>query len=187
LRWLNGAWIRENLSPEQLADRLHAWAFNRENLLKILPLAQTRIETLSDFAPLASFFVSGALPIQESDFVDKDSDKDAIAKILQFVLWRLEALSDWQRDRIFDEVSKIASGLNLKIKACMGPLFVAISGSRSSVSVIDAMAIIGPDMTRARLRHAVDVLGGISKKRTKELEKEYAELSRATLVNEGVV
>ena len=185
LRWLNGTWIRENLSPEQLADRLHAWAYNRDNLLKILPLAQTRIETLSDFAPLASFFVSGMLPVQPTDFDNKDFDKDTTAKILQFVLWRLEALNDWKRDRIFAEVSDIANALNLKIKACMGPLFVAISGNRSSVSVIDAIAIIGPDMTRARLRHAIEVLGGISKKRTKELEKEYAALSQAPAADQS--
>ena len=185
LRWLNGTWIRENLSPEQLADCLHAWAYNRDNLLKILPLAQTRIETLSDFAPLASFFVSGMLPVQPTDFDNKDFDKDTTAKILQFVLWRLEALNDWQRDRIFAEVSDIANALNLKIKACMGPLFVAISGNRSSVSVIDAIAIIGPDMTRARLRHAIEVLGGISKKRTKELEKEYAALSQAPAADQS--
>jgi len=185
LRWLNGTWIRENLSPEQLADCLHAWAYNRDNLLKILPLAQTRIETLSDFAPLASFFVSGMLPVQPTDFDNKDFDKDTTAKILQFVLWRLEALNDWKRDRIFAEVSDIANALNLKIKACMGPLFVAISGNRSSVSVIDAIAIIGPDMTRARLRHAIEVLGGISKKRTKELEKEYAALSQAPAADQS--
>jgi glutamyl-tRNA synthetase len=40
------------------------------------------------------------------------------------------------------------------------------------------MAILGPDMTRARLRHAVNVLGGPSKKEAKRWEKEYRELSK---------
>ncbi len=179
LRWLNGTWLRENLSVEQLADRLHAWAFNRDLLLKILPLAQTRIETLSDFAPLASFFVSGMLPLTPTSFDNKDFSAERLPEVLQFVLWRLEALQDWQRDRIFAEMKQLADALQLKIKTLLAPLFVAISGSASSVSVIDAMAIIGPDMSRARLRHAVEVLGGVSKKRLKTLEKEYAELSRA--------
>jgi glutamyl-tRNA synthetase len=179
LRWLNGAWLRENLSIEQLADRLHEWAFNREMLLKILPLAQTRIETLSDFAPLASFFVSGMLPLAITNFDNKDFSSERLPEILQLVLWRLEALQDWQRDRIFAEMKQLADALRIKIKILLAPLFIAISGSSSSVSVIDSMAVIGPDMSRARLRHAIEVLGGIGKKRIKALEKEYAELSRA--------
>jgi len=39
--------------------------------------------------------------------------------------------------------------------------------------VIDAIAILGLDLTRARLRHGVTVLGGISNKQLKSLEKDY--------------
>lgn len=178
LRWLNGVWLRENLTIEQLADRLHAWAYNRDYLLKILPLAQARIETFSDLAPLANFFVAGMLPLTPASFDNKDFDKERLPEILQLVLWRLEALQDWQRDRIFAELKQLADALAIKIKQLLAPLFVAIAGSAASVSVIDSMAIIGPDMSRARLRHAIDMLGGVSKKRLKVLEKEYAELSR---------
>src|SRR5690625_7512650 len=52
LSWLNGLWSREDLTTEQLADRLRDWALNRDNLLQVLPHAQSRMETLSDFAPL---------------------------------------------------------------------------------------------------------------------------------------
>lgn len=180
LRWLNGTWLRENLSIEQLADRIQEWAFNRELLLKILPLAQTRIETLSDFAPLASFFVSGMLPLTSASFDNKDLSAERLPEVLQLVLWRLEALQDWQRDRIFAEMKQLADALQIKIKVLLAPLFIAIAGSSSSVSVIDSMAIIGPDMSRARLRHAIDVLGGVGKKRLKALEKESTELSKFT-------
>jgi glutamyl-tRNA synthetase len=39
------------------------------------------------------------------------------------------------------------------------------------------MAILGPDMVRARVRHALEAAGGVSKKQLKKLEKEYQELS----------
>ena len=55
----------------------------------------------------------------------------------------------------------------------MAPLFIAIAGSTSSFSVMDAMVLLGSDMSRARIRHAIDVLGGVSKKQLKKLEKEY--------------
>jgi glutamyl-tRNA synthetase len=36
--------------------------------------------------------------------------------------------------------------------------------------------LLGPDMSRARVRHAIEVLGGVSKKAAKRLEKEYQSL-----------
>jgi glutamyl-tRNA synthetase len=177
LRWLNGTWIRENHTPEQLAERLHEWTFNRDYLLKILPLAQKRMETLSDFAPLASFFVSGMPAIDATSFA-AFPDTEQLLRNLHFVQWRLESLQDWQRDRIFEVLKDLATRLDVKIKDFLAPLFIAISGSASSVSVIDAMAILGPDLSRARVRHAIDTLGGASKKQLKVLEKSYADLNR---------
>ena len=39
------------------------------------------------------------------------------------------------------------------------------------------MALLGPDMSRARIRHAIAVLGGVSKNAMKQLEKDYQSLS----------
>ncbi|KZY84398.1 hypothetical protein A3742_31390 [Oleiphilus sp. HI0071] len=55
----------------------------------------------------------------------------------------------------------------------MQPLFVAVAGTPNSWSVVDSMVMLGPDMTRARLRHALNVMEGFSKKETKRVEKEY--------------
>ena len=38
-------------------------------------------------------------------------------------------------------------------------------------ALLDAMEILGPDLTRFRLRQALDLLGGVSKKENKEWEK----------------
>jgi glutamyl-tRNA synthetase len=38
------------------------------------------------------------------------------------------------------------------------------------------MEMLGPDMSRARIRHAIEVLGGVSKKAMKRLEKEYQQM-----------
>jgi len=38
------------------------------------------------------------------------------------------------------------------------------------------MGLLGPDMSRARLRHAINTLGGVSKKAAKRLEKEFQAL-----------
>ncbi|MCB1668485.1 MAG: glutamate--tRNA ligase [Porticoccaceae bacterium] len=174
LSWLNGLWIREDLSPQQLLERLQQWGLNDDYLLQIIPHAQQRIETLSDFMPLTGLYFSGQMPITESAFADIKMSSDELLKALQFALWRLEALRHWERDLIFTEMKNLADVLGIKLKDFFTPLFIAIAGTTASISVIDSMAILGPDMTRARVRHAVEVLGGVGKKKLKALEKAYS-------------
>jgi glutamyl-tRNA synthetase len=179
LRWLNGVWLRESLSVEQLADRMQRWAYNREQLLAVLLHAQKRMEVLSDFAPLAAFLVSGTLPISETDFEGVRVEREELLRRLQFALWALEELRQWEREQVWQTLKGLADALGLKIKDFLAPLFIAIAGSSASFSVVDAMALLGPDMSRMRIRHAIELLGGVSKKAAKRLEKEYAALAAA--------
>ncbi len=176
LSWLNASWIRENLTTEQFADRLHHWLLNRDYLMKFLPMAKERVERLSDFAPMAAFMFSGMLELLPENFAHKKLDVADIKKVLQFTLWKLEQLRHWQRDAIFAEIKGLANGMGIKLGDFNHPIFVAIAGTPNSWSVMESMEILGPDMTRARLRHAVEVLGGVSKKESKRLEKEFAAL-----------
>ena len=95
-------------------------------------------------------------------------------RFFQFALWRLEALDEWSRDAIWESLKVLADTQEIKIKDFLAPFFIAISGSRASFSVVDAMELLGAEMTKARIRYALEVLGGVSKKEAKRLEKEYS-------------
>ena len=177
LRWLNGCWIRENLSTEQFAEQLVAWAYNKDYWLPALAHFQQRVETFSDLAPAASFLVSGELPLTLEQFTAASKlSREEQVKILQFAQWKLESLNQWNKDILFNELKGLATKLNIKVKDLLAPVFVAIAGSTASISVVDSMAILGPDISRVRLRHAIEVLGGVSKNQAKVLEKEYQAL-----------
>ena len=173
LSWLNGLWIRESCTPEQLAQKLKEWAFNEDYLMPILPLIQTRLEVLSDIVKLADFFVAGQLPITADQFEFPKLESVQVRKILQYSLWQFEAARHWDRDTISQTLSGLSQFMELKMKDFMMPMFVAISGRAAAPSIMDAMVILGSDMTRARLRHALDLLGGPSKKEAKAWEKEF--------------
>lgn len=179
LNWLNGLWIREDLDAYALAQRLHDWALNRENLLAVIPHVQQRMSTLSDFIPLVGFMLSGQLNLTKDSFAGLKLDEEACLKVLQFTSWRLETLSEWNRDAIFAELKSMADATGIKMKDFFAPIFVAIAGTTASISVTDSMELIGSDMSRARLRQAIDALGGVGKKVAKRLEKEYQALEPA--------
>ncbi|MFC6672583.1 glutamate--tRNA ligase [Marinobacterium aestuariivivens] len=176
LSWLNGLWLRENLSPEQFAARFQEWALNPEFLMQIVPLVQQRVEKFSDVAPLAGFFLAGMIELDTSKFEHKSLQTEDIRKILQFASWQLDNERHWHKDQLFQQLKKLADGMGYKIRDFLFPLFVAIAGTSQTVSVMDAMAILGPDISRARIRHALNLIGGPSKKEGKRWEKEYAAL-----------
>jgi len=95
---------------------------------------------------------------------------------LQFALWRLETQRDWHRDALNELFVQLAADMNVKIRDLLNPMFIAISGKPVSPPLFDSMSILGPDMVRARVRHAITALGGVSKKQAKKLEKSYREL-----------
>ncbi|MBQ14818.1 MAG: glutamate--tRNA ligase [Gammaproteobacteria bacterium] len=173
LDWLNGKYIREDLSSADFIEQYAQWAFTSEKMEAIVPLLQQRVERFSDVAPLGNFFFSGQLEITREAFTHKQLDEAQLLRILQFTLWQMEKLGDWQRDVIEQELHKLAGHMDIKIRDFLFPLFVSISGNAVSTSVIESISILGLDITRARLRHGIGILGGISKKQAKIMEREY--------------
>lgn len=177
LRWLNGLWLRENLSDEQFMARLKDWWFRPEALAQLVPHIKGRAEVFSDVAPMAAFMFSGMLGVTAEQFVHNKLEESDIKRVLQFTLWRFEAQRHWSKDALFADVKALSKAMELKMGDFMFPVFVAIAGTPNSWSVMDSMAMLGPDVTRARLRYALEVLGGFSKKEIKRVEKEFAALS----------
>ena len=177
LKWLNGRWLREDLSIEQLAENLHQWAFNKDALIPVLEQFQPRMEVYSDLAPAAAFLFAGMMDISEEDFAKASKlEQDKILELLQFALWSLEALRIWEKDAIFSALKALAAGMDIKLKDFLAPVFISIAGTTSSISVMESMVLLGPDISRARLRHAIDALGGLGKKKLKKLDKSYTAL-----------
>ncbi|MDP0563169.1 MAG: glutamate--tRNA ligase [Candidatus Endonucleobacter sp. (ex Gigantidas childressi)] len=185
LSWLNGSWIRDNLTNDEFADRLRDWRLNKEYMMSFLPLAKERVETLSDFAPMVAFMFSGTLNLTPESFKYKNLDETEVRKILQFTLWQLEKQCHWSKSNIFNDIKHLSKAMGYKLGDFNHSIFIAIAGTPHSWSVMESMEILGPDMSRIRLRHAISVLGGLSKKERKTLEKEFKALGSIPVTIEG--
>jgi glutamyl-tRNA synthetase len=179
LTWLNGRWLRESLSDDDFIDRLVEWRFNRDQLQRVIPLVKERVDVFSQLAPMTAYLVEGMPEISAESFAASKQSEDELKRSLQFALWVLEAQQDWQSASLQSALKALAEAMDIKIRDLLGPLFVAVSGRPISPPLFDSMAILGADMTRARVRHALNALGGVSKKLAKRLESEYRTLGRA--------
>ena len=121
--WLNGQWLRE-LPVEQFAVEVRKWAFNPEYMMKIAPHVQQRVETFSQIAPLAGFF----FPVHcaRSALFAQEARCDAGAPVMQLILWKLEALRQWEKERITACITQVAEHLGFKLRDVMPLMFAAI-------------------------------------------------------------
>ena len=179
LTWLNGRYIREDLDTQAFAKRIQEWALNEDYLMKIAPLVQQRVNTLGDLGFLSAFFFANQVdPSIEELKASTKKDDEVLLRIFQFGLWRLEALKSWKSEDIQGIFKNLADDMDLKIRDVVKPYFVAISGASSSTPLFDSMEVLGSDLSRVRIRKAIEVLGGVSKKAAKRLDKEYRVLGK---------
>ena len=177
LQSINARWIREGLTPEQLATHIQRWALNPQRLMPLIPLFQDRIETLSDIVPLVGFIFSPPPTLKLDELTGPElPDADALLRMLQITLWQLESLQQWDAEQLSQRLRQTAQMLQMKLRNFMKPLFPVVSGSASSTPLFDTLAYLGPDLGRMRLRSAIEQLGGLGNKRLKKLQKEYDQL-----------
>ncbi|HEX4869444.1 MAG TPA: glutamate--tRNA ligase family protein, partial [Moraxellaceae bacterium] len=181
LSWLNSVWLRE-MSVGELLQAFGRWA-GQDYLARVAGQIQPRIHTLSEAVGWAAFFFAGNIATTPESFAHKKLTPDEVRRILQTALWELDVLRTWNHDSISALLQRIADALGFKLRDFMFPFFVAMAGSPSSTPVMEAMSILGPDITRYRLRQALAVLGGVSKNEAKEWEKAW----RAAQAGGGVV
>jgi len=89
-----------------------------------------------------------------------------------------DELRQWDSATLFATCESLATGLELKVRDFLAPIFVAIGGKAVTLPLFDSMALLGADVTRMRLRSALASLGGVSKKEAKRFEKSWQQISR---------
>ncbi len=176
LRWLNARYIREDYDAASLSKLLRDWALGPEYLEKIVPLAQPRLETLSDWGFLTAFFFADRVPVRAEELTLKGKESADLANIFQMSVWMFDELSSFDAKSIEGVLRSLSEKLDIKLRDLTRPFYVAITGSKASTPLFDSIALLGRDLTRTRLREAIELLGGLSTKKTKALEKEYRAL-----------
>jgi glutamyl-tRNA synthetase len=174
LDWINGRYLRERLTPETFAERVRSWAGTEsDRWRRLAALAQPRVERLSDVAPLLAFLLAGRLNVTREALVSGKLDETQTRRVLALAMWTLDALSEWNVGGIEFAVDRVSGALGRKPREIARPLYVAITGSATSIPLYDSMELLGRDMTRERLRGALEVLGAPSKREQDDWRREF--------------
>jgi len=171
LDWLNGRYLRERLDAAAFVERVRAWAFAPERLLRLATLTQSRIERLSDLGPLLAFLFAGRLELNVEQLRGGKLEDLAMRQAYWLAMAEFDALPAWHMKEIEAVLRRVADAIGVKFRDAVRAFYVAITGSPTSIPLFDSMEMLGRDMVRERLRGALDVLGLPSKKEQDEWEK----------------
>lgn len=179
LTWLNGQWLKHSLSDEQYQQRLMEWMCSESFFVSVLPQLKSRIDVFSEAGQWLQPLWAKDVSLSEDDLGALGLEHDVLTNVLQFLMWRFESCESWNRQVIEQEIRWVAKAVGLQLKDVMPLVFVVLSGARQAISAFDLAVLLGPDRTRARVRAGLDVIGGVSKKGAKRLEKSYQEALRS--------
>ncbi|MEC8619273.1 MAG: glutamate--tRNA ligase [Pseudomonadota bacterium] len=174
LRWMNGQYLRA-LDAEAYAEKVQEWLLNKDRLRDLIPLVQERAERLSDLLPLVDYLLGTRRALKPEDFAHKKLEREQVVKVIHHTLALFDRKRSWQRDDLYESIKALAEQCDLKLREFLFPLFIAISGREVSLPLFDSLIFLGPDLSRGRLRDALEVLA-ISGKERKRLDKALDQL-----------
>lgn len=176
LQAFNGRLLRA-MKPDELLKRLKDWGLNDQTWQKILPLAQPRLNQLSDLVPLAAYLFTDRPAYASSTLPAGGVEGARLVQLLRIAQWEIEKSSAWTLAAIKTIFAQIAEKETLKLKNLLPSFFIAISGAAVSLPVFDSMLLLGRDMTLRRIQYALEALEAqgfaLKKDRLKEFEKDY--------------
>lgn len=179
LKWLNSRYIREDYSADDLWKHLWEWRLNPDYLAKMVPMMQNRMHTLGDFMPACAFLLATDVSYESDMLVPKKRTISELPEVLQTVSLRLELCETWTVDDLKKAMEDVAAFWQWPIRDVTHMLFVAISGSNVAPPLYDSMTVLGRDVSRRRILNALDLTGGLGKKKLKKLEKRWTDWLRS--------
>jgi glutamyl-tRNA synthetase len=151
LRNLNGRYLRQ-LDVDDLKARLEE-LLGRDDIPRVaVEIAQEKMQTLSDFWPLAAFLVER----QETDPAAWDKVmKDGAAERLAQAREALAGVDPFDTDHVEEALRRVVEQTGAKPKDVFQPVRVAIAGTTVSPGIFESVAALGKDETLARIDDAL--------------------------------
>ncbi|MDR1625413.1 MAG: glutamate--tRNA ligase [Spirochaetia bacterium] len=174
LEWFNGVYIRER-SDEALKNDLLPFlrdaglvgnpASSREEelLLGAAPIIRERLRFLTDAADMLGFVFREPQPYGAEELLPKKMGAEETAKILsaaRSLMFPAEGKNFFDKTDEENEAGfrALADRLETKLGNVLGPLRVAVTGSRVSPPLFESIRLVGEEKTLARIDAAIKLL-----------------------------
>ena len=166
LTHLNGEYIRamplgafiEACRPWMVGDRAPwtAAQFDEATFAAMAPVVQERVATLGEVPAMVDFLFLDEPVIDEEAWDRAVSRDDAAVAVLSGAVEAYTALvGSWTRDALYAATQEVGERVGRKLAKAQAPIRVAVTGRRVGPPLFEALEVLGPDRTLARLDAAL--------------------------------
>lgn len=165
LEWINGVYIREKLTSDELAARLRkpledaGYTVDEALLRQVAPIVQTRIKTLNDVVAMAGFFFSPTFtPPAAQAVIQKKMDAESTKRALEASLPVVRSVEPFTTSALLEAFTVLGQELSLSNSQMFGLLRVALSGQTVSTPTFETMEILGRAESISRIETVIGLL-----------------------------
>lgn len=158
LRWYNGKYLREVLSAEEVAKRLHDFLAAHKTDLPlddyfraVTGLMTPRLEVLGEFMDKTPYFWSEEYPVNEKAQKALDDAQELLPELAA----RLKNLPTFDAPSIKGMFHAYAEEKGLKLGKVMPPVRAAVAGTMESPDLPELLAVLGRERVAQRVQRAV--------------------------------
>jgi glutamyl-tRNA synthetase len=143
-------WLSGDRAPWPDAD------FDEAVFARLAPVVQERVATLGEVPAMIDFMFLEQPVIDEEAWVKAVTDDEQAGTILAAAIGAYESLTgDWTHDALYSATQSLAEGVGRKLGKAQAPIRVAVTGRRIGPPLFEALEVLGPERTLARLRTAL--------------------------------
>jgi len=169
LTHMNGEYIRA-LSVADFIAACRPWlegasvpwptaAFDPAAFEAMAPVVQERVAVLGEVPAMVDFLFLDTPVFDPDSWAKAMAGDDGAPAILEAATRAYEGLRDeWTSDRLHAATLEVAESVGRKLGKAQAPVRIAVTGRRVGPPLFEALEVLGPDRTLARLRSAADLL-----------------------------
>ncbi|AEG32868.1 glutamyl-tRNA synthetase [Thermus thermophilus SG0.5JP17-16] len=158
LRWMNGKYIREVLSLEEVAERVKpflreaglSWE-SEAYLRRAVELMRPRFDTLKEFPEKARYLFTEDYPMAEK----AQRKLEEGLPLLKELYPRLKAQEEWSEAALEALLRGFAAEKGVKLGQVAQPLRAALTGSLETPGLFEVMALLGKERVLKRLERTL--------------------------------
>ncbi|MFH1856865.1 MAG: glutamate--tRNA ligase [Candidatus Omnitrophota bacterium] len=161
LRWINGEYIKQKpvdelfqlLREKLLTAGIITGDIDKEYLLNIIKLYQTRFKTFDEFIMLTRCFFSDDYPVDEKARQKHLGNEEGVGLLKKFSVF-LSALEDFSAVKIEEVCRELCEKEEVKAAKLIHPVRIAVSGISTGAGLFEMMELLGKDKTLVRIKKA---------------------------------
>ncbi len=156
LLWLNGRYVREKRTDEELVDYLKNRLFTDEYLKSVVQVCKERFEKSEDFVDYAGWFFVGAVNAPAAELLIKGKTKKESLAAWDDLVERVDNAYDWRFESVDALLKAWCEAQGFTPKEAFMPLRWLVSGKKATPPLPESLAVLGRERTRTRIRAGIE-------------------------------